>query len=104
LAGYYAQKHPDDDFAETFAIWLTPYSNWQNVYYGTPALDKLLYVNEVLARYGKNEPIVTGGRLDMPLEEMVMTLSEWYETVYKNHGKRAAQPRLVKRKYKKSSK
>ena len=24
VPGWYAQKHPDDDFAETFAVWLTP--------------------------------------------------------------------------------
>jgi hypothetical protein len=104
LAGYYAQKHPDDDFAETFAVWLTPYSNWQKAYTGTAALDKLLYVNNVLAKYGEKSPIVSAGRLDMPVEEMVMTLSEWYRMVYKNRGKRAAQPRLCTQKNKKSPK
>lgn len=104
LAGHYAQKHPDDDFAETFAVWLTPDSNWQKVYSGTPALKKLLYVNKVLVKYGEKSPIVTGGRLDMPVEEMVMTLSEWYRMVYKNHGKRAARTRLYTRKYTNSSK
>ncbi len=24
IAGWYAQKHPDEDFAESFAVWLTP--------------------------------------------------------------------------------
>lgn len=84
LAGYYAQKHPDDDFAETFAVWLTPYSHWQTAYTGTPALEKLQYVERVAAEYGEKSPIVTGGRVDMPVEEIKMTLSEWYETVYKN--------------------
>ena len=28
LPGWYVQKHPDDDFAETFAVWLTPGSDW----------------------------------------------------------------------------
>jgi len=84
LAECYAQKHPDDDFAETFAVWLTPYSHWQTAYAGTPALEKLQYVERVTAEYGEKPPIVTGGRVDMPVEEIKMTLSEWYETVYKN--------------------
>jgi hypothetical protein len=84
LAGCYAQKHPDDDFAETFAVWLTPYSHWQTAYAGTPALEKLQYVERITAEYNDKPPIVTGGRVDMPVEEINMTLSEWYETVYKN--------------------
>jgi hypothetical protein len=84
LAGCYAQKHPDDDFAETFAVWLTPCSHWQTAYIGTPALEKLQYVESVTVEYGEKPPIVTGGRVDMPVEEIKMTLSEWYETVYKN--------------------
>jgi hypothetical protein len=84
LAGCYAQKHPDDDFAETFAVWLTPSSHWQTAYAGTQALEKLQYVARVAAEYGEKPPIATGGRVDMPVEEIKMTISEWYETVYKN--------------------
>jgi hypothetical protein len=83
LAECYAQKHPDDDFAETFAVWLTPCSHWQTAYAGTLALEKLQYVERVAAEYGGKPPIVTGGRVDMPLGEIQMTLSEWYDTVYK---------------------
>jgi hypothetical protein len=77
LAGCYAQKHPDDDFAETFAVWLTPYSNWQTAYAGTPALEKLQYVRRITAEYGEKPPVVTGGRVDTPVEEMEMRLGEW---------------------------
>ena len=84
LADCYAQKHPDDDFAETFAVWLTPDSHWRTAYAGTPAAEKLRYVERVTAEYGEKPPIVTGGRVDMPVEEIGMTLSEWYETVYRN--------------------
>jgi len=84
LAGCYAQKHPDDDFAETLAVWLTPCSDWQTAYAGTPALEKLQYIERVTAEYSEKPPIVTGGNVDMPVEEIKMTLSEWYETVYKN--------------------
>jgi hypothetical protein len=99
LEGCYAQKHPDDDFAETFAVWLTPYSYWQTVYAGTPALEKLQYVERIMAECGEKPPIVTGGRADMPVEEIRMTLGEWYETVYKgrinqDHSTRIMRPGL----------
>jgi hypothetical protein len=80
LAGCYAQKHPDDDFAETFAVWLTPCSHWQTAYAGTPALEKLQYVERVAADYGEKSPMVAGGKADTPVEEIDMSLGEWYDT------------------------
>ena len=80
LPGWYAQKHPDDDFAETFAVWLTPGSDWQKQYAATPALSKLRYVDNVVRQYGQKPPIVTGETLDTPVQELTMTLKRWYET------------------------
>ena len=40
ILGWYAQKHPDEDFAETFAVWLTPGLDWRATYAGWPALDE----------------------------------------------------------------
>lgn len=94
LPGWYAQRHPDDDYAETFAVWLTPCSDWRKEYAGTPALGKLLYVDKMVAKYGKEPPVVTGGKLDMPLEEMGMTLAEWYNTPRKYHGYNITHPRF----------
>ncbi|MBN1366827.1 MAG: hypothetical protein JW967_02740 [Dehalococcoidales bacterium] len=85
LPKWYGQKHPDDDFAETFAVWLTPGSHWQKQYTNTPALDKLLYVDEVVARYGRNSPSVTDGKLDIPTNEMIMTVGEYYEKYLQNY-------------------
>lgn len=48
LSGHYAQAHPDEDWAETFALWLTPKSNWKNKYKNWPALEKLIFVNKVM--------------------------------------------------------
>ena len=48
LDSWYAQSHPDEDFAETFAVWLTPGSNWRERYAGWPALRKLEYVDELM--------------------------------------------------------
>ena len=87
VPGWYVQKHPDDDFAETFAVWLTPGSNWQNVYAGTPVMAKLLYIGKMAAKFGKLQPVVTDGRLDMPLDEMTMTLGSWFKEHKEGKGK-----------------
>lgn len=80
IPGWYGQKHPDDDFAETFAVWLTPGSQWREHYAHTPALVKLLYVEQAVARYGMRPPLVTDIKLDKPVQEMTMTLDTWYES------------------------
>ena len=48
LDDWYAQAHPDEDFAETFAIWLTPDFDWRKRYGGWKALKKLEYVDELM--------------------------------------------------------
>ena len=53
---WYAQSHPDEDFAETFAVWLTPRSNWRKRYEGWPALKKLQYVDELMAEIAGRNP------------------------------------------------
>jgi len=80
IPGWYARKHPDDDFAETFAVWLTPGTAWRERYAETPALAKLEYVNRVTRRYGQQPPIIADEELDIPVQEMTMTLDKWYET------------------------
>jgi len=48
LEDWYAQSHPDEDFAETFAVWLTPGLDWRKRYAGWRALQKLEYVDELM--------------------------------------------------------
>lgn len=48
LNDHYAQSHPDEDWAETFAVWLTPRSNWRKKYKGTKAEEKLLLVQSLM--------------------------------------------------------
>ena len=62
----YAQKHPDEDFAETFAVWLTPRSAWRRRYRFWPALKKLEYVDDLMRRIAKRAPRRTSGRLLNP--------------------------------------
>jgi hypothetical protein len=74
----YAQKHPDEDFAETFAVWLTPRSNWRRRYHYWPALRKLRYVDALMRRIRKRKPRRTSGKLLNPVEEMTVPLAEHY--------------------------
>ena len=90
--GWYAQKHPDDDFAETFGVWLDPNSAWREKYAGTAAMAKLRYVGRAARRYGRSPPMVSTGRLDIPVEEMAMTLDSWYQTCRETYGKRPSLP------------
>lgn len=48
LDNWYAQSHPDEDFAETFAVWLTPELDWREEYKGWKALKKLEYVDSLM--------------------------------------------------------
>jgi len=48
LDDWYAQSHPDEDFAETFAVWLTPGLDWRTRFQGWKALQKLEYVDELM--------------------------------------------------------
>ena len=50
LDSWYAQSHPDEDFAETFAVWLTPDSDWRVRYADWPALRKLEYMDALMKR------------------------------------------------------
>lgn len=74
----YAQKHPDEDFAETFAVWLTPGSRWRTRYANWPALSKIEYVARLMRRYRDRPPQVTGGTLIEPAAEMDISLAEHY--------------------------
>jgi hypothetical protein len=78
LPGWYAQKHPDEDFAETFAVWLTPGRDWRAEYGGWPALDKLEYVDAVMAALDGAEPLVTAADLDADVAEIDSSLDEFY--------------------------
>lgn len=61
LEDYYAQYHPDEDFAETFAVWLTPNLNWQKKYKGWKALDKLYYLDKIMSEIRDKKPLVEKG-------------------------------------------
>jgi hypothetical protein len=78
MAGWYAQKHPDEDFAETFAVWLTPRANWRKKYKGWGALHKLRYVDRLARQVGGLEPVRPLGETDVTVDEMEVTLEDFY--------------------------
>ncbi|WP_239469960.1 putative zinc-binding metallopeptidase [Archangium violaceum] len=78
ISGWYAQKHPDEDFAETFAVWLTPNIDWRKQYQGWGALRKLQYVEETMARLGRKPPLVQLAEPDFTTEEMEGTVLDHY--------------------------
>jgi hypothetical protein len=79
ILGWYAQKHPDEDFAETFAVWLTPGSDWRTEYAGWPALEKLKWVDAVMREVATQvPPIPELSDDDVPVESMHWTVAEHY--------------------------
>ena len=78
LDSWYAQSHPDEDFAETFAVWLTPDSNWRERYQGWPALRKLEYVDELMKQLAGRAPAVTTRRTPFSLASQRRTLRVHY--------------------------
>ena len=78
LPGWYAQKHPDEDFAETFAVWMTPRSGWRKKYRGWGAMAKLRYMEKIAKEVGNVDPLRKRGSPDITVGEMEMTVGEFY--------------------------
>jgi hypothetical protein len=78
LAGWYAQAHPVEDFAETFAVWLNPYVDWCATYKGWPALEKLNYVDELMKEIAGRPPPLNRKTEVEPLSSLRHTLQEHY--------------------------
>jgi hypothetical protein len=86
LDAWYAQSHPDEDFAETFAVWLTPQSQWRQRYAGWPALRKLEYMDQLMSTLKGVAP-----RVDNPLEVDALpglrrTLRQHYRAKRRHYG------------------
>ncbi|MFC1586111.1 putative zinc-binding metallopeptidase [Fibrobacterota bacterium] len=79
LEDNYAQAHPDEDFAETFAVWLTPGSKWKERYAGWPALKKLLYVDHLAGEIRQKPPLVTRRETPWSALRMRSTLAALYD-------------------------
>jgi hypothetical protein len=79
LPGWYAQKHPDEDWAETFAVWMTPGLDWRDEYKDRPAaLAKLSYCDRTMNRLKGAEPLVTVVEVDEEVGEIPYSVDQFY--------------------------
>jgi hypothetical protein len=79
LPGWYAQKHPDEDWAETFAVWLTPGCDWRRAYASSPkALAKLEYCDRTMARLRDADPRVVVEEQDEDVGDLSYSLEQFY--------------------------
>jgi Putative zinc-binding metallo-peptidase len=78
LPGWYAQKHPDEDFAETFAVWLTPRSAWRQRYKGWGAMAKLRYMDRIARELANADPLRRRAQTDVTVDDMEMTVADFY--------------------------
>ncbi len=87
LNGHYAQAHPDEDWAETFALWLTPRSGWKSKYRGWNALKKLELVEEILTSLQGKAPLSQNKKELDHYQTIKTTLREYYRKKRIRHGK-----------------
>jgi len=79
LDGFYAQYHPDEDFVETFAVWLTPEINWQERYQGWKALKKLQYVDHIMQGIQGKEPSNKSAKKYWYFKKIKVALKKFYD-------------------------
>ncbi len=79
LPGWYAQKHPDEDWAETFAVWMTPGLDWRAEYADRPtALAKLLLCAGLMRELAGTPPLVTDDAPDEEVATLGLSLDDFY--------------------------
>jgi hypothetical protein len=79
LPGWYAQKHPDEDWAETFAVWMTPALDWRAEYADQPAaLAKLEYCDRKLRELAEREPEVLESATEEEVGQLGFSIEDYY--------------------------
>jgi hypothetical protein len=87
IDNWYAQSHPDEDFAETFAVWLNPRSDWRRRYHDWPtALKKLEYMDELMREISTQPPLVDKRSTVDPLRRVRRTLRQHYKRKADHYG------------------
>ncbi|MCB1101004.1 MAG: putative zinc-binding metallopeptidase [Kiritimatiellae bacterium] len=87
LKDNYAQVHPDEDFAETFATWLTPGLDWRSRYRGWPALKKLEYVDHLMTAIANQPPVFTSAKRYWSAAKARSTLENYFIMKRREFGK-----------------
>jgi hypothetical protein len=78
LGAWYAQAHPTEDFAETFAVWLKPNSPWRREYEGWPAYAKLQFIDQLAGEIGDQKPPIADRSTIEDVTQETGTLREHY--------------------------
>src|ERR1041385_7159434 len=79
LPNWYAQAHPEEDFAETFAVWLgSAPEEWRKKYRGWKSLEKLEYIHTVMQEVTGTKPVVSKGRRSYEASKLRSTLARYY--------------------------
>ncbi len=86
LDNWYAQSHPDEDFAETFAVWVKPRSRWRSEYADWPALKKLEFVDELMAEIRGRRPRISSRERVDQVRKIRWTLREHYAEKRRRYG------------------
>jgi Putative zinc-binding metallo-peptidase len=86
LDWWYAQSHPVEDFAETFAVWLRPGMQWRKRYKDWPAIEKLEYVEELMEELAGKRPQVRLREEVEPVHRLRQTLREYYREKQERYG------------------
>ena len=90
LEDWYAQYHPDEDFAETFAVWLNPESEWGEKYKGWKALKKLEYVDSLMKEIAGKPPKKGKGEKFWAISRIKSTLNTYYKRKQKLYAEHYA--------------
>jgi hypothetical protein len=86
LEGWYAQAHPTEDFAETFAVWLKPRSAWRREYAGWPAFAKLEFIDTLARELAAEKPLVKDRRTVENIDGDKRSLRQHYEQKFARYG------------------
>jgi hypothetical protein len=93
LPGWYAQKHLDEDWSETFAVWMTPGLDWRTEYADWPeAMAKLQYCDRTMAALSDLKPLETAVDLDEDVSELSLSIEEYYAAGATGHDDAALPP------------
>jgi len=74
----YAQAHPHEDFAETFAVWLDPTSQWKEKYQNWGAMKKIQYVDRICQEFQNRFVKSPRGRMLSDAKHLSSTLDRYY--------------------------
>lgn len=79
LDNWYAQAEPDEDFAETFAVWLTPTIDWKIYYKGWPVLKKLQFMDQLMQEIAGKDPFHVSNSGDFSVRDLRLKLKTYYQ-------------------------